>query len=77
MVELRQLVNRNLPPVERACLSKARFLSRREAGALARQGRLTARDVGGQLAPYHCLYCGWWHLGHRLRRQRGRRRATL
>ena len=67
MVDIGQLVNRQLPRLERSCLTKARFVSRDEARALARHGR--HRD--GQLSPYHCLYCGLWHLGHR-RRRRGR-----
>jgi hypothetical protein len=61
--DYRQSINRQLPIVERSCTSKARFLSRREAQAVARHGRHST----GQLAAYHCRYCQHWHLGHRRR----------
>ena len=67
MVDIGHLVNRQLPRIERSCLTKARFVSRGEARSLATHG--TRRN--GQLHAYHCMYCGWWHLGHR-RRRRGR-----
>jgi hypothetical protein len=57
-------VNRELPLVERGCLSKAAYVSRREARAVTRHGR----RFNGQLAPYHCTWCNLWHLGHRRRR---------
>ena len=54
-------INRNLPMVERGCISKALFVSRREAQNLARNGRCS----DGKLRAYHCATCGGWHLGHR------------
>jgi len=61
--DYRQFINRELPPIERGCTSKARFLNRREAQSLVRHGRHST----GSLAPYHCRYCQYWHLGHRRR----------
>jgi len=60
----RQLINRDLPIRERACESKAAYLSRREAGTRAR----TSRRTDGSLAPYRCRFCTLWHLGHRRHR---------
>jgi hypothetical protein len=39
-VDDRQLINRDLPLVERACTSKVRFMSRREARTVARHGHV-------------------------------------
>ena len=64
----RLLVNRDLPLRERACASKAAYVSRAEARALARNGR----HADGQVSPYHCEFCDLWHLGHS-RRHHGRR----
>jgi hypothetical protein len=60
-VDYHDFINRDLPLVERGCTSKALFLSRREARAWMRSGRRS----DGRLDPYHCGYCGGWHLGHR------------
>jgi hypothetical protein len=61
VISYRQLVNRDLPRVERGCTSKAIFVSRGEARSSARRNR---RNDGAQ-HPYHCRFCNWWHLGHR------------
>jgi hypothetical protein len=60
----RQLINRDLPIIERGCTSKTVFVSRREARSWVRNGRRS----DGSLDPYHCGVCGQWHLGHRRRR---------
>lgn len=61
LADYKTFINRDLPPVERGCTSKAVFVSRREARSLSRH----ARHGSGQLAPYHCQVCDLWHLGHR------------
>ena len=66
-LEYRQFINRDLPRVERACTSKALFLSRNEARSLVRTGR----HNDGQVKPYHCRHCDGWHLGHRRPRHQG------
>jgi hypothetical protein len=38
-VDYHQFINRELPPRERGCTSKALFLSRREARSVSRQPR--------------------------------------
>jgi len=63
LVDYRRFINRDLPIEERACTSKARFLSRGEARSMVRHGRRCA--ARGDLRPYRCRSCGWWHLGHR------------
>ncbi|HVA85094.1 MAG TPA: hypothetical protein VNF73_02125 [Candidatus Saccharimonadales bacterium] len=63
LVDYRLFINRDLPLVERGCGSKARYESRREARSYANHG--VRRD--GSLHPYHCEWCGGWHLGHRRR----------
>ena len=63
-VAYRTLVNRDLPLIERACTSKAGFVSRAEARSLLRHGR----HVDGSMDPYRCRFCELWHLGHRRRR---------
>jgi hypothetical protein len=55
------LINRDLPLLERGCRSKGVYVSRREARSSARHGR----TQDGALHPYHCQFCGGWHLGHR------------
>lgn len=60
--DYRRYVNRDLPLVERACLSKARFVSRGEA----RQAVRSSRVMTG-VAAYHCRWCDHWHIGHRRR----------
>ena len=60
VVGYRQFINRNLPLRERACSSKAVFVSRREAKSLVRHGR---HSYAG-LKPYRCQWCDGWHLGH-------------
>jgi hypothetical protein len=59
-IPYRELINRNLPLVERGCTSKAMFISRREARSRVRNGR----HQDGSVRPYRCRYCAWWHLGH-------------
>ena len=61
LVDYRTFINRDLPFVERGCTSKVAFVSRREARSISNHGR----RQDGSLAPYHCRYCGSWHLGHR------------
>jgi hypothetical protein len=56
----RELIDRQVPFEERACLSKVRYSSRREARSLVRHGR----RQDGTLEPYRCQFCGEWHLGH-------------
>jgi hypothetical protein len=63
-VDYHQFINRNLPIRERACTSKAVFVSRGEAKALTRHGRRT-----DGVKPYRCRWCGGWHLGHARRRR--------
>ena len=63
-VDYHCFINRDLPPRERGCTSKALFLSRQEARGLTRFGHT---DPG--LKPYHCRYCDGWHLGHRRHRR--------
>lgn len=55
------LINRDLPLIDRGCTSKSVFVSRREARAMGRHGR----SQDGALRPYHCQHCDGWHLGHR------------
>jgi hypothetical protein len=69
-VDYHLFINRNLPPLERGCTSKAMFVSRREARAQVRHGR----QGDGSVKPYHCGHCDHWHLGHR--RHRPRRLTT-
>jgi hypothetical protein len=58
--DYRQFINRNLPIRDRACVSKAVFVSRGEAKNRVRQGR---QGYAG-LKPYRCQWCDGWHLGH-------------
>ena len=59
------LTERPRSRVERSCSSKVPFDSRREAVSRVRHGR----HQDGTLHPYHCAFCGAWHLGHRFRRR--------
>lgn len=59
----RLLINRDLPIRDRACESKAVYLTRGEARQQLRGGR----HMDGAMKPYHCRFCGRWHLGHRRR----------
>lgn len=59
-IPYRQFINRDLPPVERGCTSKAVYISRREARSTSRHGR----GQDGSLRPYRCRFCDGWHLGH-------------
>jgi hypothetical protein len=61
--DISELVNRQLPLEQKACLSKARFVSQREARRLARHGQ----HQDGSVEPYRCAWCSSWHLGHRRR----------
>jgi hypothetical protein len=64
----RAFVNRDLPIRDRACESKAAYVSRGEARSTVRQGR----RQDGSLSPYRCRFCTLWHLGHRRRRHGAR-----
>ena len=64
-VDYHQFINRDLPPRERGCTSKVRFISRGEAKCVTRQPWASSG-----LKPYHCRYCDNWHLGHNRRRPR-------
>jgi hypothetical protein len=59
------LVERPIGREERSCASKVPFSSRREARSRVRHGH----GQDGTLRPYHCQFCGEWHLGHRPRRR--------
>ncbi len=50
----------------RSCRDKARFASRGEARLAARS---MERREGGRLNPYHCRFCGAWHIGHAMARR--------
>jgi hypothetical protein len=71
VIDYRQFINRDLPIRERACESKAVYISRAHARSSVRSGR----RQGGSLSPYRCRFCTMWHLGHRRHRHRGRARA--
>lgn len=68
----RLLINRQLPMRDRACESKAVYLTRREAGSYVRNGR----RQDDQLKPYRCRFCARWHLGHRHRERLAGGRVT-
>jgi hypothetical protein len=59
----RSFVNRDLSIRERACSSKAMYVTRGEA----RQRVRGARHIDPSMKPYRCRYCSMWHLGHRYR----------
>ena len=58
------LTERPMNRLERSCSSKTPFASRREARSRVSGGR----NQDGTLKPYHCEFCGAWHLGHTPRR---------
>jgi hypothetical protein len=62
----RQFINRDIPIRERACESKAVYVTRAEARQRLRAGR----RMDGSMKPYHCRFCAMWHVGHR--RHQGR-----
>lgn len=64
LTDYRLYINRDLPIRDRACESKAVYVSRADARSMARQGH----RQDGSLTPYHCRFCSQWHLGHRRRR---------
>jgi hypothetical protein len=66
VADYRLFVNRDLPMRDRACESKAVYLTRDEARQRLRAGR----HVDGAMKPYRCRFCAQWHLGHRRRRGR-------
>jgi len=72
VVDYRQFINRDLPLRERACETKAVFVTRADARSSARNGR----RQDGSLSPYHCRYCSLWHLGHRRHRHRRPHRSV-
>jgi hypothetical protein len=45
----------------KACKTKVKFYSERDAGISCRTYRV---KYGENLEPYHCKICGWWHIGH-------------
>jgi len=54
------------------CLSKRTYLTFAEAKKNAKFNR---QDTGGKVAPYHCNFCGKYHVGsHHDNTKRGRRR---
>jgi hypothetical protein len=59
----RQFINRDLPIRDRACESKAVYVTRGEARQHLRTGRL----MDGAMKPYRCGFCYMWHVGHRRR----------
>jgi hypothetical protein len=59
-----QLIERPIDRVQRSCISKTAFASRREARSRVSHGR----HQDGTLRAYHCRFCDAWHLGHRRRR---------
>jgi hypothetical protein len=63
LADYRLLIGRSSSPIERGCMSKISYSSRRDARSTSRHGR----HQDGSLAPYHCANCGAWHLGHRRR----------
>jgi hypothetical protein len=52
---------------QRSCRCKVRFEGRWSARAAA--GELVRRQ-GGTIGPYHCRFCGGWHVGHPMARRR-------
>jgi len=60
----RLYVNRDLPIRDRACESKAVYVTRGEARQQLRGGR----RMDGAMKPYRCRFCDGWHVGHRRRR---------
>lgn len=60
----RDFVNRDLPIRERACVSKAVYVTRNEARDRIRSGR----HIDAAMKPYRCRFCSMWHLGHRRHR---------
>jgi hypothetical protein len=63
--DISEMVNRSMPFIERSCLSKALFISQREARSVVRHGR----HQDGSVQPYRCRFADHWHLGHRRRRR--------
>jgi hypothetical protein len=49
---------------QRSCRGKVRLSSRVEARSAARD---LVRRSGGSIQPYHCGFCGGWHVGHRMK----------
>ena len=62
----REYIERPRDPIQRGCISKAAYVSRRGALQFARHGR----RQDGTLRPYHCANCDAWHLGHRPAKRR-------
>jgi hypothetical protein len=48
--------------MDRSCLSKVRHYTRQAAQEKA--NRLIANQGETNIEPYHCQFCGGWHVGH-------------
>lgn len=49
----------------RACGTKRKFATQALASdEIRRRIRVTKGEMGGRLAPYHCEFCGQYHIGH-------------
>ncbi len=47
---------------ERGCVGKIAHRNSKDAKRVLKH---TQADAGGRaLVAYHCLHCGWWHIGH-------------
>lgn len=46
----------------RSCSGKLRHNSRERA--LVVLARMRCDGVGGEIQPYRCIWCVYWHLGH-------------
>jgi hypothetical protein len=66
IAEYREYIERPRDPMQRGCIEKAAYPSRRGALQFARHGR----RQDGTLRPYHCANCDAWHLGHRPAKRR-------
>ena len=60
-----------MPAFERHCGEKSAYVSQEEARCFGLMFRYYWNE---QLEAYRCLYCGWWHLGHGRKEERGKRR---
>lgn len=49
--------------VERSCLGKRRYVTKREAENAVI--RIAKQEHDETIQRYRCRYCGFWHLGHR------------
>ena len=63
LVDRNRVVRNLIYSMDRGCLSKHGYLSRREARAVAR--RVERRNPGLRLYGYRCDHCGYVHLTKR------------